>query len=62
MFGGCADTIAILTKAKNIPWVICEDCQAWYHSCCVGLSERVTANREFKFTCCVQTPNDEMYV
>lgn len=60
MLGKCSPYLA--SQGKNVTgWVICEVCQSWYHSVCVGLCTEIT-NKDFHFTCCVPPSKNEVYV
>lgn len=62
MWGKCLESVA--TQGKRLDWVICKQCQAWYHNVCVGLSPKLTKHNNFEFSCCSPpSPKDNiMYV
>ena len=33
-----------LGNGKNIDWVICDNCQSWYRSICIGLAPTITTS------------------
>ena len=58
MLGDCSPYLA--PRGKN-GWVICEVCQSWYHSVCIGLATTLTSQDSFHFSCCVPPEENEVY-
>lgn len=59
MLGKCSPNLE--SGGKTIDWVICEMCQSWYHSACIGLDTQIITQNDFKFSCCTPPVKNEMY-
>ena len=42
--------------SENIDWVQCQECNAWYHCSCIGISV-LYFQRENNFYCCKEDEN-----
>lgn len=61
MWGKCSKSLE--AHGRKVDWVICQKCQAWYHTICIGLSPKITSQDNFEFCCCAcPSPEDDVIV
>ena len=59
MVGECPSKLG---NGKNMNWVICDNCQSWYHSICIGLAPTIITSTDFHFSCCSPPKKNDVYV
>lgn len=62
MPGECSYSLDLLSRKRNVDWIKCEVCEAWYHCVCIGIGSRTTKNDAFKFSCCARPSKNDMLV
>ena len=48
----CPKEICLMKRAHPATlWIMCENCNHWYHIRCVGVTKKQAQNSEYKFKC-----------